>query len=148
MRDIGEGLADLSVGPFWITTERLRMTAFTVPLGSDKVVLVIKNPELGDSFVQQAGNLFLPFTTGLWILIGATIILASLLAVWYSDRSALNYQNMSGRRRRKQAYLRLALDSCLQKGMFFCSGGVDQDEGASLPSKILLSGFGCIILTW
>ena len=31
--DVKNGLADMAVGPFWITRQRLTMTTFTVPLG-------------------------------------------------------------------------------------------------------------------
>ncbi len=33
VRDVGNGLMDMAVGPFWITGQRLKMTTFTVPLG-------------------------------------------------------------------------------------------------------------------
>ena len=32
IQDIEDGLADMAVGPFWISGERLLMTSFTVPL--------------------------------------------------------------------------------------------------------------------
>lgn len=32
VQDIEDGIADMAIGPFWITAQRLRMTAFTVPL--------------------------------------------------------------------------------------------------------------------
>jgi hypothetical protein len=34
----------------------------------------------------------------------------------------------------------------LEKGMFFCSSGIEQDTGASLPHKVLMFGFGFFIL--
>ena len=33
VRDVENGLVDMSVGPFWITGQRLKMTPFTIPLG-------------------------------------------------------------------------------------------------------------------
>ncbi len=33
VQDVGHGLMDMAVGPFWITGQRLKMTTFTVPLG-------------------------------------------------------------------------------------------------------------------
>ena len=123
------------------------MASFTVPLYSDRTVLVIPNPGSDDSFIEQAQKLFLPFTTGLWVLIGATIVVSSLLGVWFSDRSSYD-ASRTGRRRRACAYLRLLVDSCLQKSMFFCSGGVEQDASDTLPNKFVLFGFGCLILTW
>ena len=34
VQDIEDGLADMGVGPFWVTAERLKMVAFTVPVGA------------------------------------------------------------------------------------------------------------------
>ena len=33
IQDIADGLVDMAVGPFWITGERLRLAAFTLPIG-------------------------------------------------------------------------------------------------------------------
>ena len=54
-------------------------------------------------------------------------------------------ENRPKQRRRLAAYARLALDSFLQKGQFFCSAGVEQDTGSSLPNQILMFGayYGC-----
>ena len=41
---------------------------------------------------------------------------------------------------------RLGLDACLRTGTFFFSAGIEQDMGASLPTKLLLFGFGAFIL--
>ncbi len=49
-------------------------------------------------------------------------------------------------KRRKFAYFRLIADAILEKGMFFCSAGIEQDTGASLPHKVLMFGFGFFIL--
>jgi len=43
-------------------------------------------------------------------------------------------------------YVRLAIDAFLQKGMFFFGASVEQDEGASLPYKLLMFGFSFFIL--
>jgi len=72
-----------------------------------------------------------------------------LLSVWFSDRpkSPLGEgQSSAPLRRSKRAYLRLAIDSILEKGMFFCSAGVEQDAGSTLPNKLLMFGFGFFIL--
>jgi len=34
VQDVADGLVNLAVGPYWITGERLKMTAFTVPLSA------------------------------------------------------------------------------------------------------------------
>ena len=147
-QDLKDGIVDMSVGNFWLTAQRLKLTSFTLPLFYDKTVLMIKNPAANESFFRDVGKVLMPFTPGLWILVIATVVVSSLFGVWFSERPAVaQVPGRPPRRRRKSAYLRLAIDSCLQKGIFFCSAGVEQDGGATLSSKLLMAGFGSIILT-
>lgn len=53
---------------------------------------------------------------------------------------------MGGKRRTKTVYARLVLDAFIQNGIFFCSAGVNHEEGDNLPHKILMLGFGGFIL--
>ena len=75
-----------------------------------------------------------------------------MLSVWFTDsvrndRSAGRRMGLRGKtKRRKMAYVRLTLDSFLEKGLFFCSAGIEQDSSTSLPNKIMLFGFGLFIL--
>ena len=98
--------------------------------------------------------MFAPFTNGLWLVVLALILVASLLSVWFTDREMAakkRYgmrlrQTKKPKKRRKTAYFRLILDAFLEKGMFFFSAGIEQDTGASLPHKVLMFGFGFFIL--
>ncbi len=47
---------------------------------------------------------------------------------------------------KKTVYARLLLDEYLSNGISFCSAGVEQDKGASLPYKCLMFGFSFFIL--
>ena len=147
VQDVKDGIVDMSVGNFWITAERLKMTTFTVPLFNDRTVLVVPQPGTDNSFHLQLQKAIRPFTPELWGLIIATVFFASLFGVWFTDRAPTNDLRRGKARRSKSAYLRLAIDSCLQKGMFFCSAGVEQDSGATLSGKLLTAGYGVIILT-
>ena len=115
-------------------------------------MLIIPKPGRKDSLGYQTQKVFAPFTYGLWLVVLAVIVLASLLSVWFSDRemeakTRFDLQlKQSNRRRRKAAYFRLMLDAFLEKGMFFFSAGIEQDTGASLPHKVLMFGFGFFIL--
>ena len=40
VQDVADGLVDLAVGPYWITGERLKMTAFTVPLSAYHIKII------------------------------------------------------------------------------------------------------------
>mmetsp|Transcript_34735 Transcript_34735/g.56767 ORF Transcript_34735/g.56767 Transcript_34735/m.56767 type:complete len:669 (+) Transcript_34735:46-2052(+) len=156
VQDLKDGLVDMAVGPFWITGQRLKMTSFTIPIVYDKTFLVIPRPGTKDTLNDQMKKVLAPLSIGLWVLVLAIIVFAALLSVWFSDRSELTMNQNSRRmglqrntpkkRRRKIVYARLALDSFLEKGLFFCSAGVEQDERASLPNKLLLFGFGFFIL--
>jgi len=138
----------MSVGPFWITAERLKMASFTVPFIYDKTFLVIKRPGNKNNLRVQTTKVLAPFTTGVWILLFLIMLFSALLSVWFSTHTQearnQSFEEMSGRR--KKVYARLALDSFLQKGNYFFSAGVDYDENASLPNKCLMFGFGFFIL--
>jgi len=138
------------LGPFWITSERLLLSAFTIPIVSDKVLLMVPKPGSNEETVlQNVSKVSGPFTPELGGLLIGIIIFTGLLSVWFSDRpkSPLGEgQSSAPLRRSKRAYLRLAIDSILEKGMFFCSAGVEQDAGSTLPNKLLMFGFGFFIL--
>mmetsp|Transcript_12799 Transcript_12799/g.25708 ORF Transcript_12799/g.25708 Transcript_12799/m.25708 type:complete len:724 (-) Transcript_12799:683-2854(-) len=150
VQDIENGLADMSVGPFWITGQRLKMSAFTVPLIYDKTVLVIPKPRNKNSLSYQTSKVLAPFTAGLWGVVILVIVCTSLLSVWFAKGSSvkrpLRRRPKPSFRQELGVWSRLSLDSILEKGLFFFSGGVGQDEGSSLPNKLLLFGFGFFTL--
>jgi len=156
VQDIKDGLISMGVGPFWITAQRLKMVSFTIPIIQDRTVLVIPKPGTDISLRYQIEKVLAPFSYAMWAFVVGIIAFAALLSVWFSDRSDAALDRRSRRmlfaprtprwRRRKIAYARLAMDACLQKGLFFCSAGVEQDENATLPHKLLLFGFGFFIL--
>jgi len=151
VQDIQDGLVDMSVGPFWITGERLLMSAFTVPIVYDKVFLVVPKPGADESYRQQVSKVLQPFTYKLWGLVISIIIVSGLLSVWFSDQPKVPSDRRPSlrrkqTRRRKRAYVRLAVDSILEKGTFFCSAGVGVDPTANVSNKLLMFGFGFFIL--
>lgn len=79
VRDIQNGLVDMSIGPFWITDERLEMSAFTLPLVYDKTYLVVPKPGSSNSLAAQTQKVLQPFTPGLWGFVLVVIVVASLL---------------------------------------------------------------------
>mmetsp|Transcript_4400 Transcript_4400/g.9924 ORF Transcript_4400/g.9924 Transcript_4400/m.9924 type:complete len:369 (+) Transcript_4400:242-1348(+) len=143
VQDIEDGLLDMGVSTFWVTGERLKMAAFTKMLTLSPQLLVIPEPRINDSLIAQTSKVLEPFTMGAWCLILAMIIFAAFLSVWFSDRSKLAKKNArelrhkQSNRRVKSVYARLAVDQFLEKGIFFCSAGVNQDGGASLPNKVM-----------
>eukprot|EP00804_Cyclotella_cryptica_P022423 CCRYP_015088-RB/>CCRYP_015088-RB protein AED:0.07 eAED:0.07 QI:1088/1/1/1/1/0.83/6/330/385 len=89
---------------------------------------------------------------GLWALAVVIILLSALLSVWFSYEEKLvrssgkSLRDPQTNQRRKRVYAKLALDSILQKGMFFFGASVEQEERASLSNKLLMFGFGFFIL--
>lgn len=132
----------------------------------DKTYLVIPKPAVSSTLADEAQKVLAPFSLGLWGLLLAVIAVTALLSVWFVDEAKLRYKPIGnqnkrsglqqipsrskrskGTKRRQIALFgRLALDQCLQKGLFFCSAGVEQEERSSLPTKLLLFGFGFFIL--
>jgi len=136
VQDVADGLVDIAVGPIWITGDRLKMTTFTMPVQQDRTVLVTARPGKSRSFIEETEKVLDPFTHGVWFLLIGMIFVTALLSVWFSGK----------RSRRPSVYARLAVDEFLHKGTFFCSAGVEQDESASLPRKLLMFGFAFFIL--
>ena len=77
----------------------------------------------------------------------AIIFVVSLFSVWFSDRQKIanrigthrRYSSQAAKptaRQRRSLLARLALDSFLEKGAFFCSSGIEKDSTASLPYKV------------
>jgi hypothetical protein len=75
----------------------------------------------------------------------AIIFVVSLFSVWFSDRQKIanrigtRYSSQAAKptaRQRRSLLARLALDSFLEKGAFFCSSGIEKDSAASLPYKV------------
>jgi hypothetical protein len=153
VQDVEDGLIDMGVAPFWVTSQRLKMAAFTIPILYDKTYLVV--PMSSETVGDQVSKVLAPFHYGVWISIVLIIILTALLSVWFSDPfEKLKRRNRMQRAggapvpkyRNSKAYARLAVDEVLEKGIFFCSAGIEQDKGASLPSKVLLFGFAGFVL--
>jgi len=129
VQDIEDGLVDMAVGPFWVTSQRLQMASFSLPFSYDKTYLVIPKPGTKDTLMDQVNKVLAPFSYGLWGLVLGVIAVAALLSVWFTDRSPSQSNNTDARmrsmyRNRHQngrigmkLYSRLALDQCLEKGL-------------------------------
>lgn len=162
VQDIQDGLIDMAVGPIWVTGERLHMTTFTVPLYYSRTVLVVPKPGVNNSMQAQSSKVLAPFSIGVWLMIVAIIAITATLSVWFSGqkkkiltqarrvsmtrgetRESIAWQR---KRTKHKLYARLFIDELLQKGTYFFSAGIEQDNGDSLPSKLLMFGFGFFIL--
>lgn len=156
VQDVQDGLIDMAVGPIWMTGERLTISSYTVPLFYSPTVMIVPAPGVDDSLRAQTSKVFAPFEMGVWLMIGLIIFLTAMLTTWFSGESDRRVQtarrNSRTRGRDEPKRLnyaiwgRLGLDSCLRTGTYFTSAGIEQDDGASLPTKLLLFGFGLFTL--
>mmetsp|Transcript_16879 Transcript_16879/g.40339 ORF Transcript_16879/g.40339 Transcript_16879/m.40339 type:complete len:750 (-) Transcript_16879:156-2405(-) len=146
IQDVGDGLADMVVGQTWVTSQRLAISSFTEPLYYDKTVLAIPKPSEDKSLATQTQKVLQPFTYTAWGLIAVIIASTALVSVWFAWFGKIMPQRKLPNRREKMAYVRLAIDECLRKGIFFCSAGVEQDQDGTLPQKLLSFGFAFFIL--
>lgn len=107
-----------------------------------------------ESLNSQMRKVLDPFSMGLWAMILLVITITAALGVWFNtekrnssdDRRQMFRQTKNPQKRRKSAYIRLTLDSFLQKGNNFCGASVDHDPSSNLASKFLAFGFGFFIL--
>jgi len=124
VQDIEDGLVDMAVGPFWVTSQRLQMASFSLPFTYDKTYLVIPKPGTKDTLMDQVSKVLAPFSKGLWGLVLGVIAVAALLSVWFIESGKSN-RRMGSRRKKAPLtlkdsglrYCRLSLDQCLEKGL-------------------------------
>ena len=121
VQDVQDGLVDMAIGPFWVTSQRLQMSAFALPFTYDKTYLVIPKPGSKDTLMDQVSKVLAPFSLGLWGLVLGVIAFASFLSVWFI-KSGKGGRRTGSRKKKTPIkaslkYSRLALNQFLQKGL-------------------------------
>ena len=140
------------------------MSSYTMPLFYSPTVLIAPRPGVDNSPMAQTLKVLAPFEPLVWTMIVLVIVITAILSMWFSGEGYLRVRHArrmttssaqggaegdQAKSMRKQDCIitaRLALDACLRTGTWFCSAGVEQDSGASLPSKLLLFGFAAFTL--
>ena len=102
--------------------ERLKMTAFTLPLLYDKTYLVIPKPGTVNSLGMAAQRALAPFAYSLWAFVLLTIVIAAALSMWFTkEPNHSTNGNRSGQRESRRitvmTNLRLSVDSFIEKGI-------------------------------
>ena len=111
----------MPLGPFWVTDERLSLSAFTLPIVYDKAYLVIPKPGSSNSLAKQTQKVLQPFSPGLWIFVLVVIFMAAMLGCWFAgdaEEVASRIENdgtKPSRLFRAQMYIRIGVDSFLRK---------------------------------
>ena len=67
--DVGRGLLDLCIGIVWMIADRMSLSSFTAPVYTNTWYLMVKRPVETESFLEDMGHPFLPFTWQLWVAI-------------------------------------------------------------------------------
>ena len=160
--DIQAGLSCLSSSLFWITTERLQMTTFTTPLAIDKIMLYIENPSsdkqhtTGSSLYSNMLKVAMPFEPALWLILAATMVLVSMLGVWFANKDGA--RNKWWYKLHDKAFvdgtvyyrtttlLNILFDSFLSSANDTFGQSVEFDSESTLSKKILNFGFSFLIL--
>jgi hypothetical protein len=155
--DVQTGLSCMAASLFWITSERLAMTAFTTTIATDKIYLWIENPSSSsDTVSYNLSKVLLPFDQSLWIALILAVCGVSILSVWFANQNGERrnwWQKLRGEAwangtllERAGIFGRVLLDSFLAATTYFFGHTVEFDVEASLAMKILNFGFGFVIL--
>ena len=162
--DVQMGISCLAVGLFWITTERLQMTTFTVPLTLDKIYVwtahPMQNNAVENSIVESLIKLAQPFELNLWCTLILAWLLVSVLGMWFTTRSSekskwfhevrdkQKFSDGTTIQYKMRVIGHVLLDSALSTWTNVCSQSVDYDVYSSMSRKILNFGFGLLILVF
>lgn len=148
--DVEAGIVDVGVSSYWVTAERLALTPFTVPFGSDSIKLWVPYSE-SDSEVgiyQNFLKLSRPFSDGLWASIGLTILVYAILSVVVSPamHEGRHFENkaMSFPEKIKRS-LMVMTDALSVSTLDFLGRGLDPTTVSNVPQKWLNLGFALVI---
>jgi hypothetical protein len=102
VHDVQAGLVDVAISTYWITTERLQMTPYTIPVAVDQVLLFVPQPEVdGGTLRDNVIKIFAPFTLNLWLCLFALILITAFANIWLSTtrgvKSYLSRRMQGGR---------------------------------------------------
>lgn len=154
--DVGSGLSDLALSVFWITSDRLSISPFTMPVAMDDMYLWIREPTVDNSWRANARKILNPFEPNLWaILIGLVFLMGALTAlfanpeaehnIWY-DTFRSNEWKTSSSIARAATLLMVVLQSSVEQAHFLFAGDVSHDLQATASQKVLSFGYSFLVL--
>mmetsp|Transcript_17391 Transcript_17391/g.42590 ORF Transcript_17391/g.42590 Transcript_17391/m.42590 type:complete len:405 (-) Transcript_17391:344-1558(-) len=141
----------MAASNFWITTERLKLAGFTTSVDVEKIYLFIPRPNESSA----SGSIFAPFSPRLWGTLVASMVFVALLLPLLADHDS--HGTWCGRLQKekwKEATIlgrawiatSVGLDSLLETLHGFFSGAPIYERGFGFPSKLLLVGYGFLVL--
>jgi len=156
IKDIESGISSFGVGLFWVTTERLQRVAYSAPILWDKFFLVIERPAPNTALSFQIQKILKPFTVNLWFVIIGTIFLMTGFSIWFAgadDSNPTRWQTFRNKKwkegsllKRVRVVLRLYFETFLETSNYCFGQAIEQDFEATLEYKVVMMGFGLLIL--
>jgi len=154
--DVGSGLSDLAVSVLWITSDRLLISPFTMPVAMDDMYLWIREPTIDNSWNANARKILNPFEPSLWAILVGLVFLMGALTAWFADPEAEHhiwydtFRNNEWKRSsfmaRATTLLMVVLQSSVEQAHFLFGGDVSHDLQATASQKILSFGYSFLVL--
>jgi len=148
IEDVGAGLSDMSASTFWVSTPRLQITPFSVPLYVDKFYLWIPNPEdsTDNGILHNFRKVMSPFDDSLWLLLIFSMLLVAFIRLFMAvrGRSSLFDSEKSRHFSLRKMMIKKAPIAVVTTVTDFLTANVS-DPGGSAES-ILMFGYAFLIL--
>ncbi|KAF7382213.1 hypothetical protein HZH66_013645 [Vespula vulgaris] len=132
--ELHTGRADICLGHFSISRNRLNDVDFTIPIFTSKSCLFIRNPKIR---AIKWSSYFLTFTNSIWIAIFGLLIIAWILLI------SLKIKNGNVR---KLGYL--LSDNFLDIWAIFCQQGIEDFSGSSSIKIVYFTIFLLVTVLW
>lgn len=132
-------LWDICIGRIAVTAQRLAVADFLSTLAFSDELLLVKTTHNDISLIRRFARVFSPFSTNLWLVIGAVVIIFALLMSWIeglSETGDFNENQSLTERMLLSVYLAFL-------GVF--SGG-PAHNALSAPGRVLVLGFGWMLV--
>jgi len=154
--DVGNGVADMAFTAFWLTSERLEIAPFALPIAQDPIHLWIKRPEDDDnSFKANITHMFGPLDRAVWLGFFFSLLIVSILNVWFSTTKGSKTEGFEKMRSdtwkyssnvvRAQILARTFLDSIFMSFNSFLARSTDFNPAGTMAQKILIVGFSLVV---
>jgi len=135
--DVAVGNADMCIGDFWITPQRMNLANFLTPFGNDNFYFVAPFAVSDETLGATLQKPFLPFTDGLWGVTFCFLIFSAFVMMVTDGHNMDDYENQN-------------MVSKLFKSLYYSFagyvGGGSANSPASVPGRLATVGFGFFVL--
>jgi len=135
--DVAVGNADMCIGDFWITPQRMNLANFLTPFGNDNFYLIAPSGVEDESILTTLQKPFLPFSDDLWMVTMFFLLFSAAVMMITDGHNMDDYNNQS-------------FTSKVWKSLYFSFAGYVQGGSANLPAsvpgRLATIGFGFFVL--